>query len=147
MRFYANHVLTFQAFILKNVANTYTLSSQPSSSCSPAAPHSVSAQCTRVWCPLWPPASSEGSWTTGHSERGAPSACAAPWLKPTWEEMSMEEVSMHEHEHDTWDDELPSWAFFFYSFPYLGPWEPKMASKSSLISILVGTRGNSATRL
>lgn len=43
-----NHVLTFQAFILENVANTYTLSSQPSSSCSPAAPHSVSAQCTRV---------------------------------------------------------------------------------------------------
>lgn len=37
--------------------------------------------------------------------------------------------------------------FSLFDSPYLGPWEPKMASKSSLISIRVGTLGNSATRL
>lgn len=63
----------------------YTPSSQPSSSCSRAAPRSISARCTRVWCPLWPPASSEGFLTTGRSLTDAPSACAAPWLRSTWE--------------------------------------------------------------
>lgn len=62
----------------------YTHSSPPSSSCSPAVPHSTSAQCTRVWCPLWLPASSQGFWTTGRSWTDAPSAYAAPWPKLTW---------------------------------------------------------------
>lgn len=62
----------------------YTPSSRPSFSCSPAAPHSASARCTRVWCLLWLRASSEGFWTTGRSWMDAQTAYAAPWPTSTW---------------------------------------------------------------
>lgn len=61
------------------VFSSVTHSSQPSSSCSPAGRCWASALCTHAWCHLWPPASSEGFWTTGRSSPAAPLAYAAPW--------------------------------------------------------------------
>lgn len=81
---------TFNPHRTKHTCVLLTHFSQPSSFCSPADRHWASAPCTRVGCPPWQPASSEGSWMTGHFVLVVLPACAAPSLRSACEKVSVE---------------------------------------------------------
>lgn len=87
---WTNRASSRRLYVILNSCSSSILthSSQPSSFCSPAGQCWASAPCTRVWCPPWQPASSEGSWMTGRYVLGAPLACAVPSPRSACREVS-----------------------------------------------------------